>query len=53
MSRSSLEGLEAREEVPELPQEQQKCPRCGRPLDRFRGQTRPRWWRSRPESGVG
>ena len=35
--RSSLEGLEAREEVAELPQEQQKCPRCGRPLDPFPG----------------
>ena len=34
---SSLEGLEAREEVAELPQEQQKCPRCGRPLDPFPG----------------
>ena len=32
-----LEGLEAREEVAELPQEQQKCPRCGRPLDPFPG----------------
>ena len=35
--RSSLEGLEAREEVAELPQEQQKGPRCGRPLDPFPG----------------
>ena len=35
--RSSLEGLEAREEVVDLPEGQQKCPRCGRRLDRFPG----------------
>ena len=35
--RSRLEGLEAREEVAELPEAQQKCPRCGRPLDPFPG----------------
>ena len=32
-----LEGLEAREEVADLPEAQQKCPRCGRPLDPFPG----------------
>ena len=35
--RSRLEGLEAREEVADLPEAQQKCPRCGRPLDPFPG----------------
>ena len=35
--RSSLDGLEAREEVADLPAEQRKCPRCGRRLDPFPG----------------
>ena len=35
--RSSLDRLEAREEVADLPEEQQKCPRCGRRLDPFPG----------------
>ena len=35
--RSSLEGLEAREEVADLPEAQQQCPRCGRRLDPFPG----------------
>ena len=35
--RSRLEGLEAREEVADLPEAQQKGPRCGRPLDPFPG----------------
>ncbi len=67
--RSSLDRLEAREEVSDLPEEQQKCPRCGRRLDPFPGTDdaqvveietrvwrrviRPRWWRSKPGSGVG
>ena len=35
--RRSLDRLEAREEVSDLPAEQQKCPRCGRRLDPFPG----------------
>ena len=35
--RSRLEGLEAREEVADLPEAQQKCPRCGRPLGSVSG----------------
>ena len=35
--RGSLEGLEVREEVADLPEAERQCPRCGRRLDPFPG----------------
>ena len=35
------------------PKSSRSVPAADDPWIRFRGQTRPRWWRSRPESGVG
>ena len=51
--RSSLEGSKPARKWRSCPKSSRSVPAADDPWIRFRGQTRPRWWRSRPESGVG